>query len=134
VGIDHYLLRAGLEGGAAEIGRGGLQRVEEERGGAVVDLIGEEETQSLHEGDLDRVRVFEDGQFERVTRAAGVVGAELDASLLPALMEVTQLTVLERGRSALDSVDLDVLTTSDVGWKDEIRNTHEKLLPTPLPL
>ena len=99
----------------------------------MVDLVGEEETQSLHEGDLNRVRVFEDRQFERVTRTARAVGAELNASLLPALVEVTQLTVLERRRSALDSIDLDVLTTGDVRWIDEIRNAHA-MAPYPSPL
>jgi len=54
----------------------------------VVDLIGQEETHALHECDLDRVCVFEDRQVERVTRTAGLVGVELDASLLPALVEV----------------------------------------------
>jgi hypothetical protein len=39
-------------------GRGGLQGVEKKGGGAVVDLIGQEEAHALHEGYLDRVRVF----------------------------------------------------------------------------
>ena len=86
--IDHDLLGTGFEGGAAEIGRGGLQGIEKESGGSVVDLVGKEETHPLHERDLDRIRVFEDGQVERVTRTAGAVGVELDASLLPALVEV----------------------------------------------
>ncbi len=55
----------------------------------MVHLIRQEETHALHECDLDRVRVFEDRQIEGVTRAAGAVGVELDASLLPALVEVT---------------------------------------------
>jgi hypothetical protein len=59
-GIDYDLLRTRLEGGAAEIGGGGLQGIEEETGGLVVQLVGEEKTQALHECDLDRVRVFED--------------------------------------------------------------------------
>ena len=54
---------AGFEGGAAEIRRGGLQGIEEESGGAVVDLIGQEEAHALHEGYLDRVRVFQDRQI-----------------------------------------------------------------------
>ena len=63
-------------------------KVEKESGGSVVDLVGKEETHPLHERDLDRIRVFEDGQVEGVTRTAGTVGVELDASLLPALVEV----------------------------------------------
>jgi hypothetical protein len=90
--------------------------------GFVIHLIGEEETHALHEGYLDRVCVFEYRQVERGARAAGFVGVELNASLLPALVEVTQLTILERRRPTLDSVDLDVLTTIDRWWIDEIRN------------
>ena len=55
----------------------------------MVYLIRQKETHALHECYLDRVRVFEDRQIERVTRAAGLVGVELDASLLPALVKVT---------------------------------------------
>jgi hypothetical protein len=37
--IDHDLLGTGFEGGAAEIGRGGLQCIEKKSGGPVVDLV-----------------------------------------------------------------------------------------------
>jgi hypothetical protein len=87
--VDYYLLRAGLELCAAEVAGGGLQRIEEEGGGFVVHLIRQEEAHALHECDLDRVRVFEDRQIQGVPRAAGAIGVELDASLLPALVEVT---------------------------------------------
>jgi len=86
--VDHDLLGTRLESGPAEIGGGSLQGIEEEGSGLVVDLVGEEETQALHERDLNRVGVFEDGHVEGVARAAGAVGVELDSSLLPALVEV----------------------------------------------
>jgi hypothetical protein len=93
--IDDDLLGLRLEVSAAEIGRSGLQGIKEECGGPVVHLVGEEKTQALHEGDLDGVSVFEDGQVERVTGTAGAVGVELDAMLLPLLVKVTELTLLE---------------------------------------
>jgi hypothetical protein len=123
-GIDHDLLGPGLEGGAAEIRRGGLQGIEKKSSSAVVDLVSKKEPHALHECDLDGVRVFEDRQVERVTRTAGLIGVELDASLLPALVEMTQLTVFECGRTALDAVDLDVLTTSDGRWIKKFGNAH----------
>jgi len=84
--VDYYFLRTGFELCVAEVGGGGLQGIEEESGGFVVDLIRQEEAHALHEGYLDRVCVFQDRQVERGAGAAGFVGVELNASLLPALI------------------------------------------------
>jgi len=46
--VDHYLLGAGFEGGAAQIRGGGLQGVEKKSGGPVVHLIRQEQAHALH--------------------------------------------------------------------------------------
>ncbi len=129
--IDHHLRRLRLEAGGAQIGRCGLQCVEEQGGGFVFDLLGEKQTHDLHEGDLNGVGVFEQREIEREAGAARLVGIDLDATLLPALVEETKSAILERRGAALDSVDFDVLTTSDVLRIKKFRNAHERLLPPP---
>jgi len=68
----------------------------------------------LHEGDLDGVGVFEDGEDESGHTAAGAVGAEFDALVLRALVEETETVAAEGGRAALGAVDFEVLTAT---WK-----------------
>ena len=64
-GVDYdFGFDYGLEIGAAQVERRGLQGIEEEAGGFVVDLVGDQQAHDLHEGDLDRVGVLEDGQVE----------------------------------------------------------------------
>jgi hypothetical protein len=96
----------------------------EEAGGFVFDLLGDEQAHDLHEGDLDGVGVFEDGEDESGDAAAGAVGAELNALVLKALVEETETVAAQGGRSALGAVDFEVLTA--------IRKIcHMKLSPPP---
>jgi len=123
--IDDNSLRPRLKVGATEIERSGLESIKKKSGGLVVNLMGEKQAHDLHEGDLDGVGVFEDGQVEGMRRTAGAVGIGLGVALAPLIVKVTELTVVESWGTALDSVDLDVLTTSDTGWIEKVRTTHE---------
>jgi len=117
----------GFEFGAGEVAGSGLERVEQQGGGLMFDGAVEQQAHDVHEGDLDGVGVFEDGQYEghSGTAAAGLVGIGLDPVLLPLVMEKTLAFVLECGRAAESSVDFDVLTTSDVGGIQFVGITHE---------
>ena len=65
LGVDYHLgFEAGLEAGKAKVGAGGLQGVEKQTGGFVVELAGGQQAHDLHQGDLDGVGVFEEGEFE----------------------------------------------------------------------
>ena len=67
-----------------------VQGVEQEAGGFVIDLLGEEQAHDLHESDLDGVGVFEDRKDEGGNAATGAVGAEADAFVLKAFVEKTE--------------------------------------------
>ena len=93
---------------------GGLQGVEEESGVLAVDLAGDDEAHDLHERDLDRVGVFEDGERDGDPAAAGagVFGAievELDDLFVVEFVEVTEAVAAQGGRTAERAVDFDVL-------------------------
>jgi len=113
-----------IEFGHAQVGAGGLQGVEQEAGGSVLDLLGDEQAHDLHEGDLDGVGVFEDGEDEGGDAATGAVGAEFDAFVLKAFVEEAETVAAQGGRSTLGAVDFDVLTA--IG-----KTCHE--YPSPLP-
>ncbi len=113
--VDDDLLRTRGEIGVGQVVGGGLQGVEEEGGGFVLDLSGQEETHDLHESELDGVGVFEEGEGEgRWRSAAGAVGVELSVGALPEVVEEAEAKISESGRAALGPVDLDVLATLDV--------------------
>jgi hypothetical protein len=115
-GVDYdFGFDYGLEIGAAQVERRGLQGVEQEAGGFVVDLAGDQQTHDLHEGDLDRVGVLEDGQVEGGRRLASLGGIDHDALVVPLFMKETEAAIANRGRSALRPIDLDVLAARDVG-------------------
>lgn len=95
LGIDHDLLGRRLEGGTSEIGGRDLERIEEEAGGFGIDLVGKQQTQGLHERDLDGVSVLEDRHVERVTGAARLVGANLETFLVPMLVKVAVFAALQ---------------------------------------
>jgi len=60
--VDYYPgFNRWFEVGAGQVGRGGLQGVEQEAGVFGVDLAAEDEAHDLHERDLDGVGVFEHG-------------------------------------------------------------------------
>ena len=122
--IEDDIVTEGFEIGLAEVAAGGLQGVEKEAGGFVVDLPGDEQAHDLHESDLNGVGVFKDGQDEDGGAATGAVGAELDAFVLKALVKEAEAVAAESGRSALSAVDFDVLTTIWI-------TCHECLPPPP---
>ena len=91
------------------------------------DFACKQQARDLHERDLNGVGVFEDGQVDGNWRAtaASLIGVQLDAVLQPLVMEEAVASVLECGRAAQGSVDLDVLTTSHVGGIVFVGITHE---------
>ena len=107
--VEDDVVVVGIELGAMDVSAGGLEGIEKKAGGFVFDLAGEEQAHDFHESDLDGVGVFEDGQGERAWAAAGAVGSEADALVVIALVKETEAIAAERGRSALDAVDFDVL-------------------------
>lgn len=98
------------EGGQTQVGAGGLQRVEQEASGFVVDLLGNKQAHDLHESDLNGVGVFEDREDEGGNTAAGAVGGELDFFVLKTFVEETETVAAPAGRSLLGTVDLEGLT------------------------
>jgi len=114
--VEDDVVGAREELGQAEVGAGGLQGIEEEAGGFVVELSGDEEAHDLHEGDLDGVGVLEDGEFEGGDAATGAVGAELDAFVLKAFVEIAETVSAQGGRSALSAVDFEMLTAIGKFW------------------
>jgi len=115
-GVDYdFGFHDGLEIGSAQVERRGLQGVEQEAGGFVVDLVGDQQAHDLHEGDLDRVGVLEDGQVEGRRGLAGLGGIDHDALVVPLFMKETEAAIANRGRSALRPIDLDVPAARDVG-------------------
>ena len=115
--------------GAPEVGRGGLQGVEQQAGSSGLYLSAEDEAHDLHERDLDGFGVLEHGHIDDGAAAAGAIGVEDDASVAPTLVKVTEMLAPEGGRSALGAVGFDVFATSDVtGIK-----RHE-MVSTPSPL
>ena len=115
-GVDYdFGFDYGLEIGAVQVERRGLQGVEQEAGGFVVDLVGDQQAHDLHEGDLDRVGVFEDGQVEGGRGLASLRGIDHDALVVPLFMKETEAAIANGGRSALRPIDLDVLAARDVG-------------------
>jgi hypothetical protein len=111
--VEDDVVVIGIEVRAREIAAGGLQGVEKKAGGFVLDLMRQKQAHDLHERDLDGVGVFEDREGECGLAATsvgfGIIGGEADALILKALVEETETAAAERGRSALDSVDFDVL-------------------------
>src|SRR5579864_3474791 len=107
--VEDDVMAERCEGGHAQVGAGGLQGVEQEAGGFVVDLLRDEQAYDLHESDLDGVGVFEDGEDESGYAAAGAVGAELDLFVLKTFVEETETVAAQGGRSALGAVDFEML-------------------------
>jgi hypothetical protein len=119
--VDDYVGRPGLQGKELEVGGGGAKDAEEERGGAVLDLLGDDQAHEFGQGELDGVGVFEGGELDGAL-VAGFQGytAAHEAALL---VKVTMRFVALGGRSALDAVDLDVLAAADgygVRWHGDL--------------
>src|ERR1700722_14766690 len=103
-----------FEIGAPEVGRGGLQGVEQQAGGFGLYLSAEDEAHDLHERDLDGVGVLEHGHIDDDAAEAGarVVGGEVRVG--PALGKVAETRGPEGGRTALGAVGFDVFATSNI--------------------
>lgn len=112
-----------------------MQGIEEEAGGFGIELAAGEEAHDLHERDLDGVGVLEDGEDEIGAATAFAVGVQFDLLLLKAFVEEAETVVAKSGRSALGSVDFQMLAAGDVGKKgtfDGLGNdAHKRLLPPP---
>jgi len=111
-GVEDDIVMLGFESSHAQVATGGLQGVEQEAGGFVVDLLGDEQANDLHEGDLNGVGVFENREDEGRNAAAGAVGAEFDPLVLKAFVEKAEAVAAQGGRSALSAVDFEVLTAT----------------------
>jgi hypothetical protein len=99
--IEDDVVLIGIEARVAEVAAGGLQGVEKKAGGFVIDLIGEQQAQDLHEGDLDRIGIFEDRESESARAAAGAICSEADALIVKAFVKETEAVAARGGRSAL---------------------------------
>ena len=93
-----------------------MQGVEDEAGGFVVHLAGGEQSNDLHEGDLDGIGIFKYGKFEGDGLVAGAGRVEADMLVTPAFVEVAETVAALRGGSALGAVDFDVLAARNVIW------------------
>ncbi len=113
-----------FEVGVAQIEGGGLQAVEQEASGFVVELAAEDEAHDLHERDLDGVGVLEHGEFDDGGEAERAGAVEVNMSGAPAIMEVAEAAAAKRGRAALRTVGLDVLTARNMIAK--LGKTHDE--------
>jgi hypothetical protein len=111
LGIDDDLGGFRLEGSEFDVGGGGAQGAQEQRGDAVIDLVGDEQAHDFAEAELDGVGVLEGGEGDDVV--LGKSHVDLAAHRAALLVEVTLFFVAQGGRSALDAVDLDVLAAAD---------------------
>jgi hypothetical protein len=102
----------GFEGGALEVGAGGLECVEDEAALTFGDACADHGVNGFHEADLDGVGVLEDGNVEAVMAGWEGAGSLLGgaAAFAGFVVEVTEASVTQSGRSAGLSVDLEVLT------------------------
>jgi hypothetical protein len=113
-----------LEADAAGIFYGDVEGAEHEFGAAQVDGVAGEGVEDFHEGGLDGLLVFDEGDGVN----AGV-GRDLDAAH-HALMKVAELLSVKSGGAATDSGDLDVSADLDAGTKWHIDiHTFRNLIP-----
>jgi hypothetical protein len=91
-GIDDYSgFDDGFEVDAFQVGRCGLQGIEQQAGGFGIDLSAQNQAHDLHERDLDGVGVFENREIDGGASSTGAVGVQDDAGFLPAFMEETEM-------------------------------------------
>lgn len=96
--------------GVVQVAAGDLQGIEQESGFLVVDLLGQDEANDLHDGGLDGVAVLED----REERGAGIaLAARLNAVGAEIVVAVIALAAQGR-RTALLAVDFDVITPANL--------------------
>ena len=93
----------GLEFRVTQVGACGLKTVEHEGGGFMVDASGAEQLDDLHERNLDRVGIFEQGEAKFA--ALGLILGNQLALVLNALMKIAMAFAAQRRRAALHAVD-----------------------------
>lgn len=129
--FDDYIGFVGVEVGVLEVHGCSLEAVEQKAGGFRIEVFGEDETQDLHDGNLNGVGVLEDGHGKGFDEVRGASFVEIDTGFTPAVVKETVTTVAQCGRSALGAIDLDVLTTSDgtrIQRHDEHSTPHPSVL------
>jgi len=107
---------------AAEVEGGSLEGGKEKSGGFRFELAGGDEANDLHEGDLDRVAVLEEGHGEG-ERLGRLLGFEGDLLALPFLVEVTEAAFAKRRAAALGAIGFDMGTTRNMNVVE-----HKKFL------
>jgi hypothetical protein len=103
--------RLGLQGSELDVGGGGAKGAQEERRGAVIDLLGHEQAHDFGQAELDGVGVLEGGELDDAVLAEFHVNLAAHEAAL--LVEETMHFIALGGRSALDAVDFDVLAAAD---------------------
>jgi hypothetical protein len=102
--------------------------MEEERAGAVIDLVGQEQAHDIGQSDLDRVGVLEGGEGDGSDAESAVffvlregqsgIPIRIHANVQPGLAAlgviVTTFLVAQGGRTALSAVDFNMLTATDI--------------------
>ena len=78
-----------------DVGGGGLQGVEKERGLPAVDTISEESVGDVHDGDLDGIGVFEERKLEGL--GGRVIGLDTETALALRGVEVAVVGILQGG-------------------------------------
>jgi hypothetical protein len=79
-----------------QVGGGDLQAVEQEAGGLLFDLAGEQHLHDLHDRHLDRVCVFEDRERDCRSDFSCAGGVDDELALVPLLVEVAEAVVFEK--------------------------------------
>jgi hypothetical protein len=96
-----------------EVAGGGLQSVENQAGGFVFNVPGEQQADDLHDRDLDGISVLEHGKVDGRNRLCCF--RKSDVLLVPSSMKVAKPVVANGRRSALSAIDLDVFAAVDFG-------------------
>ena len=95
----------------AEVVAGGLQGIEHEARGLVIDGAGAEHLDDLHQCDLDAVGVFQQRESEA---GCGSTGANFGLLAADLVMEKAIPSGTQCGRAALGTVELDMLTSWNI--------------------
>jgi hypothetical protein len=93
-----------------EIGRSDLESVEQEAGGFPLESFLHDHLHNLADDGLNGVRIFKKGQINFTERILLLVVTRNHEGTILLVVE-TKLLAMDGGRTALDSVDLDVAAT-----------------------
>jgi len=123
---DHGFGAPGMLRDLAEVVGGGLEGVEEKTGSFGMDLAGDDQTHDLHESDLDRFGILQDGQGEGF---GGQLRLQGDSLALPLVVEETESALAKSWGAAQSAIGFDMGTTSNVN----AALTHEQSSEAPHP-